>query len=179
MARVSRYEQLVGSVVNGVLVSNYVREQRTSKSGRNYTVGRLTVALTSDTTKTINISISSFNKWSFIKRLNKLAKQVVKQVKQTFELVLSKKAQHEQDKVKFLQRDDLDAFRGCETVKEVKNTYKRLAKLFHPDHGGSEEQFKKLQLRYETALIVAEALEDIMAEVEEYRKTGVYEGEVY
>ena len=175
----SKYEMLIGKVVNGVLVSNYVREQRTSKTGRNYTVGRLTVALTSDTTKTINISIDSWRKWSFIKRLNKLAKQVVKQVKQTFELVLSKKAQYEQDKQQYLQRDDLDAFRGCETVKEVKNTYKRLAKLFHPDHGGSEEQFKKLQLRYETALIVAETLESIMAEVEEYRKTGVYEGEVY
>ena len=81
------------------------------------------------------------------------------------DLVLGKKARHENEREQFKQSNDLDAFRGCVTVKEVKNTYKRLAKLFHPDHGGSEEQFKKLQLRYETALIIAETLEGIMAEV--------------
>jgi hypothetical protein len=68
----SKYEMLIGQTVKGVLVSNYVREQRTSKSGRNYSVGRLTVAYQDSKDITLNISISSWNKWSFIRNLDKL-----------------------------------------------------------------------------------------------------------
>ena len=178
----SKYEMLIGQTINGVYVVDYKREPRTSKTGRTYKVGRLTVSLVSDTSNTITISIDSWRKWSFIKRLNKLTGQTVKQVKkvkQTFELVLGKKAQYEKEKEEYLKRDDFEAFHGCETVAETKRVYKRLAKKYHPDHGGTQEQFRLLQVKYEIHLAVVEVMESIMDEVEEYRKTGVYEGEVY
>lgn len=68
----SKYEQLVGQVVNGVYVLNYERVKKVSKTGRNYTTGRFTVAYEASKHITLSISISSFNKWSFIKNLNKL-----------------------------------------------------------------------------------------------------------
>ena len=43
----------------------------------------------------------------------------------------------------------LDAFKGCDTLEDAKNTYKRLAKIYHPDHGGSQEDFMKLKDRYD------------------------------
>ena len=35
-------------------------------------------------------------------------------------------------------------------AKEIKNAYRRLAGKHHPDKGGSEEEFKKVQKAYET-----------------------------
>ena len=80
------------------------------------------------------------------------------------DLVLGKKAQYEKDKQEYLQCDDFEAFHGCETVAETKRVYKRLAKKYHPDHGGTQEQFRLLQVKYEIHLAVVEALEKVLAE---------------
>lgn len=68
----SRYEQLIDSVVNGVYVSNYERIKKVSKTGNSYTQGRLTVAYETSKHITLDISISSWNKWSFVRNLDKL-----------------------------------------------------------------------------------------------------------
>ena len=68
----SKYEMLIGQTIKGVYVLNYERVKKVSKSGRNYSVGRLTVAYEHSKHITLDISISSFNKWSFIRNLDKL-----------------------------------------------------------------------------------------------------------
>ena len=148
MAKASKYEALVGSVVNGVLVSNYVREQRTSKSGRNYSVGRLTVALASNTTKTINISIDSWRKWSFIKRLaGKTSKtgKTVKKVKQMFELMVIANTGKKQQKQ---QQTDMEVLRTTYSLKQLKKLYRKLANETHSDKGGDAKVFNEITTIY-------------------------------
>jgi hypothetical protein len=67
----SKYEMLIGQTIKGVYVSNYERVKKVSKSGRNYTVGRLTVAYETSKDVTLNISISSWTNWTFIRNLDK------------------------------------------------------------------------------------------------------------
>ena len=70
MARVSKYQGLVGQMVNGVLVTDYQRQTRVSKTGRKYSAYRLWV--TQDGENILEISTQSWNKWSFIRRLDKI-----------------------------------------------------------------------------------------------------------
>lgn len=39
-------------------------------------------------------------------------------------------------------------FKGIATLEELKRTYRKLAMMFHPDHGGNEETFKALSNEY-------------------------------
>ena len=63
--RKSKYEMLVGTEVNGVLVSNYRKQKRTSKSGNSYF--KYEVELEG----VLWVSTQSFNKGSYTKRLEK------------------------------------------------------------------------------------------------------------
>ena len=63
--RKSKYEMLVGTEVNGVLVSNYRKQKRTSKSGRTYYRYEL------ELNEVLWVSTQSFNKGSYGKRLAK------------------------------------------------------------------------------------------------------------
>lgn len=65
MKRVSKYESMVGTEINGVLVSNYRRLEKVSKSGRKYY--RYEVELNN----VLWVSTTSFNKGSYGKRLAK------------------------------------------------------------------------------------------------------------
>ena len=141
----SKYEMLIGQTVKGVYVADYKREPRTSKTGREYKVGRLTVALASDTTKTINISIDSWRKWSFIKRLTKLAKQVVKKVKQTFELMVIANTSKKQQKQ---QQTDMEVLRTTYSLKQLKKLYRKMAVEAHPDKGGDAKVFNEIATIY-------------------------------
>jgi hypothetical protein len=62
---------------------------------------------------------------------------------------------HERDCMKFLQLQ-LDALRPEENVSKIKTSYKKLAKIYHPDVGGDEEKFKKLSDAHEQMLLWAE-----------------------
>lgn len=42
-------------------------------------------------------------------------------------------------------------FKDCKDLSDVKNTYKNLAKINHPDRGGDVEIMKAINLEYETA----------------------------
>lgn len=42
-------------------------------------------------------------------------------------------------------------FKDCQTIEDVKQEYKRLAKQLHPDCGGDAEEFKRMQADYQTA----------------------------
>lgn len=67
-------------------------------------------------------------------------------------------------------------FEKCSQMKEVKAIYRRLAKQYHSDLGGSDEQFKQLVKAYEKALrnvdnnnepTIEQLLDELLAEVEE------------
>ena len=73
--RKSKYEMLVGTEVNGVRISNYRKQKRTSKSGRTYY--RYEVELN----EVLWVSTTSFNKGSYGKRLAKAMNSVKTQNK--------------------------------------------------------------------------------------------------
>ena len=177
MARISKFEKLVDTVVNGIYVSDYRRVTKVSGSGRTYKVGRLTVAYETSKNVTLEVGLSSWNKQTFKKRLNKLngkttsKKQTKKQtpIKQMYEVALSEEDQYKKDCEKLMQLDDCRAFQGCTNMEDIKRTYKRLAKIYHPDCGGSEEKFRRLQIIYKEAVICQEIYEEVMAKVEKER----------
>lgn len=53
---------------------------------------------------------------------------------------------------KYVPYDSI-VFLDCKTPEEVKALYKRLSKVYHPDKGGSAEDFKQLKKDYEQMLI--------------------------
>ena len=81
----------------------------------------------------------------------------------------------------FIAEDDEDnefdgEFEGCANMKEVKAIYRKLAKQYHSDLGGSDEQFKQLVKAYEKALrnvdnnnepTLEQLLNELLAKVEE------------
>lgn len=139
MAKASKYEALVGSVINGVLVVSYKREPRTSKTGRNYTVGRLTVAYEASKDITLNIGISSFNKWSFIKNLNKANGKKQQKTKQT----KTKQQTKTTSKTKQQHGELFNILKTTYDLRELKNAYRKLSKIYHPDMAtGNAEMFK-------------------------------------
>lgn len=42
-------------------------------------------------------------------------------------------------------------FTGCETIEDIKRTFKELAKKLHPDNGGDAEEFKEMMSQYTEA----------------------------
>ena len=71
MARKSKYQQMVGTITEGVMVVDYERQTKVSKgSCKKYYSYRLWV--TADGEHMIEISTQSWNKWSFMKRLEKI-----------------------------------------------------------------------------------------------------------
>ena len=75
MAKVSKYQQMVGQKVNGVLVSNYRKQKRTSKSGNSYFKYEV------ELNEVLWVSTTSFNKGSYGKRLAKAMNSVKTQNK--------------------------------------------------------------------------------------------------
>ena len=171
---ISKYEKLVNTIVNGIYVSDYKRVTKVSGSGRVYKVGRLTVAYEASKNVTLEVGLSSWNKQTFYKRLNKLngkttsKKQTKNQTptKQMYEVALSDEDQYKKTCEKLMQLDDCRAFQGCTNMADIKRTYKKLAKIYHPDCGGSEEKFRRLQIIYKEAVICQEIYEETMAKVE-------------
>ena len=97
-----------------------------------------------------------------------LNESVVKEEEPTkFELVVSEFQKDSNTFSDLRESDDLDAFMGCETEEEVKETYKRLAKIYHPDCGGSQIQFEVLKDRYEFSLRRVRRFAEVVGEIKE------------
>ena len=74
MARKSKYQQMIGTITEGVMVVDYERQTKVSKgTGKKYYSYRLWV--TADGEHMVEISTQSWNKWSFMKRLEKVTTQ--------------------------------------------------------------------------------------------------------
>ena len=91
----------------------------------------------------------------------------VKEEPTKFELVVSEFQKDRNTFSDLRKSDDLDAFMGCETEEEVKETYKRLAKIYHPDCGGLQIQFETLKDRYEFALRRVRRYAEVVGEIKE------------
>ena len=143
----SKYEMLIGQTINGVYVVDYKREPRTSKTGRNYTVGRLTVAYETSKDVTLNISISSYNKWTFIKNLDKAngkkQQTKTKTTKQTTTKTKTKQQTKTTSKTKQQHGELFNILKTTYDLRELKNAYRELSKIYHPDMAtGNAEMFK-------------------------------------
>lgn len=146
--RKSKYEMLVGTEVNGVLVSNYRKLKRTSKSGRTYY--RYEVELN----EVLWVSTTSFNKGSYGKRLAKAMNSVKTQNKARRGASKSSEAKllpmvynpYERDFIGRVSGNVLDTmeneFDECMTKHEVRKIFKKYATLFHPD--SSKHVFDKI-----------------------------------
>ena len=138
MARTSKYEVMVGKIVNEVLVSSYRRVEKVSKA-----TGKKYFKYEVELENVLWISTQSFNKGSFRKRLAKLLasktqvqpKEEVKQPK--CELILWQP----------VVRDGFGRFSNyclniitkefneCLTIKEAKKVFYKYANYCHPDKG--------------------------------------------
>lgn len=49
-------------------------------------------------------------------------------------------------------KEKVQYFYGCESIEDVKQRYKKLAKTLHPDLGGSHEQFIELKGQYDNII---------------------------
>lgn len=170
MRKPSKYEtmakmkQIVKMSFADVQVTGYRNPKVTSKTGREYRKYEVEID------SVLWVSTTSFNKQSFSKRYFKAIKnvKVVKEEEPTkFELVVSEFQKDRNTFSDLRKSDDLDAFMGCETEEEVKETYKRLAKIYHPDCGGSQIQFEALKDRYEFALRRVRRYAEVVGEIKE------------
>ena len=129
MKRVSKYEGMVGTEINGVLVSNYRRIEKVSKtSGRKYY--RYEVELNN----VLWVSTTSFKNMSYGKRLAKaMGKANIKKC----ELVLYN--EFPRDFIGKCERiDEIEReFFMCDTVAEVRKLFKRYSRYLHPDMGNN------------------------------------------
>lgn len=101
MARKSKYQEMIGTITEGVMVVDYERQTKVSKgSGKKYYSYRLWV--TADGEHMIEISTQSWNKWSFMKRLEKVTTEWI---------YLGQDTQEERDEHGLTKRERKDLIR--------------------------------------------------------------------
>ena len=134
----SKYEVMVGKIVNEVLVSNYRRVEKVSK-----TTGKKYFKYEVELENVLWISTQSFNKGSFKKRLAKLlASKTQEQPKEEV-----KQPKHELVLWQPVVRDGFGRFSNyclgiinkefseCSTVQEARKLLRKYANYCHPDKG--------------------------------------------
>lgn len=144
MARVSKYQNFEGQSFNikglDVQVVRYHREVRTSqKTGKKYYAYRLDVQMVGYS-NILEISTTSWKNESFIKRLQKISvNKVYTNVYNYLPVVYNPIRKN------FLGETDEQSFdwifkelEKCENSKELRKTYKKMAKNYHPDSLGRE-----------------------------------------
>jgi hypothetical protein len=151
MARVSKYEKLIGTTVSmdfaDVRVTGYRTTVMTSKSGKSYKKGEVEID------GIIWVSTPSFKAKSFKKRY--FAAKLLHKIYDLIPIQLS--AEDE------LQKDVRSIRDACSLV-ELKKLYRQLSKKYHPDMGGNAENFKIINAEYEDCKQDLELIEETMAE---------------
>jgi hypothetical protein len=69
------YKGLINTVVDGVYVHDYYRDQKISGTGKKYSVGYLTVSLEDCLQNTLDITLDQWKKWNFVEKLKEKNKQ--------------------------------------------------------------------------------------------------------
>ena len=155
MARPSKYEMMIGSVVSMSFADVEVTGYKSRKpEGKKYYKREIEID------HVLWVSVQSFEKQSFSRRYFKVVKEK-QPMKQMFELVLSTKRVEEPVEV-VEPTDELHDLNSVYDLRQLKNTYKKLARKFHPDNldTGDVEQFKLVKTIYDVRkLMIEEILE--------------------
>ena len=167
MAKVSKYKQLIGKVINDVMVVDYERQERVSKkSGKTYKVTRLYV--TADGENMLEIGTASFNKMSFIKRLAKITTKWIYK-----EQPVSEPVKYELMPFSYLWfrlktefdselEKDIYELEHIDDIKQAKAKWRELSKKYHPDCGGNAKDFQAIRYAYEEHKRDLEIIEEAM-----------------
>ena len=150
MAKMSKYKQLIGKVINDVMVVDYERQERISKkSGKTYKVTRLYV--TADGENMLEIGTASFNKMSFLKRLAKITtKWIYKEP--VSEPVVEQTPKDKQDKINgkiqdLISKGSWQAMMLAKDVNELNHIYSQLQETVT-----DEKRYQELGHKYEVIL---------------------------
>ena len=168
MAKVSKYEQMIGQVVSTsfaeVTVTGYRNPQVTSKTGRTYRKYEVEID------NVLWVSTTSFKNQSFSKRYFKALKEqpVSEPVKYElmpfsylwFRLKTEFDSELEQDIYELEHIDDIE---------QAKTKWRELSKKYHPDLGGNAKDFQAIRYAYE------EHMKDLKIIVEAMKACGLYD----
>ena len=174
MAKMSKYKQLIGKVINDVMVIDYERQERVSKkSGKTYKVTRLYV--TADGENMLEIGTASFNKMSFLKRLAKITTKWIykEQEKQVDEPAMHYPAIINEKPISAdIIKKHVNKLENILCYKELKQEFRKLASIYHPDKGGNAQAFAHLAEIYSISEEVLRTTRDRKAklDIERYEK---------
>lgn len=145
MSKISKFQQLEGQSFNikgvDVQVIKYHREVRTSqKTGKKYYAYRLDVQMVGYS-NILEISTTSWNKQSFIKRLMKTSvNKVVNNVYNCLPVVYSPiQKTFIYDTFKESWDGVMEEASKLSSIKETRSWFKKYAKYYHPDFLGREQ----------------------------------------
>lgn len=138
MARVSKYDKLVGQVVDGVMIKDCKHIMKTSKSGKTYKVTKLFV--TADGKHVLEIGTPSFKKMSFLKRLAKITIKWIYKAKE----IKDKTKDKIQD---LIHKGKWQAMMLAKDSDELAHIYRQLQ-----DTVTDEKRFQELEHKYEVIL---------------------------
>ena len=150
MAKMSKYKQLIGKVINDVMVVDYERQERVSKkSGKTYKVTRLYV--TADGENMLEIGTASFNKMSFLKRLSKITNEWIYK-EPVNEPVVEQTPKDKQDKINgkiqdLISKGSWQAMMLAKDVNELNHIYSQLQETVT-----DEKRYQELGHKYEVIL---------------------------
>lgn len=165
MARVSKYEKLIGTTVSmdfaDVRVTGYRTTVMTSKSGKSYKKGEVEID------GIIWVSTPSFKAKSFKKRY--FAAKLLHKIYDLIPIQLS--AEDELQK-------DVRSIREVYSLDELKKVYRQLSKKYHPDLGGNAETFKEVQMNYKKRKYAIKSTTELFEECPEFADITTFEEEV-
>ena len=162
MTKISKYEKMVGQVVDGVLVSDYRKTQKESlKTGRSYYKYEVELE------NIVWISTTAFNRKTYGRKLDKARQfstkpknskpketKVKEQPRYEVALIPSKPIT-----VDLLERD-IERLQNTLHYKEFKKVFRELAKVYHPDKGGNTAVFGLIKEIYDFQGSVLKDVED-------------------
>ena len=138
MARVSKYDKLVGQVVDGIMIKDCKHAMKTSKSGKTYKVTKLFV--TADGKHVLEIGTPSFKKMSFLKRLAKITVKWIYKAKE----IKDKTKDKIQD---LIHKGKWQAMMLAKDSDELAHIYRQLQETVT-----DEKRFQELEHKYEVIL---------------------------
>ena len=162
MAKVSKYQKMVGQVVSmsfsNVKVTGYRKLDKTSKSGRTYKKYEVEID------SVLWVSTTSFKNQSFSKRyfkaLDSQPKESVKyELMPVSHLWFRLKTEFNSELEK-----DIYELEHIDDIKQAKAKWRELSKKYHPDCGWNSIDFNAIHNAYKEHKLDLELIEKIMAE---------------
>lgn len=160
-------------ILRGLKVSKYVGQTKVINNilftVKEYAKGKVEVVAEGfDGAKTM--TTQTWNNGKFFKNIMKVLHKVTKQV---YELIIHPEwarfyeAQAIDTDEEYINSGKFNSLDLANSTSELKREYYKLCKIYHPDMGGSQEDFEMLQFCYDEAYRALRAYEESMAFLEE------------